>query len=172
MYYSTLNKSEKNQANLKPGTIWGNTSDDGSDLVSKTPAEDIVTPNTKLKRTIESINTGSTEIEYDGIVPDTLVNMTKDEVVAFYKNVDGDMKVTEFSKDQIVVAKYTPYLPDHYVVKIEGNDIVVYRTDDDGIAYRYEEFTPMPCKNKDDKIIKGIEVENEEDIYNVIGDYD
>lgn len=173
MYYSTLDKAGKGgNANLKPNTISDSTASGGSDLVSKTPAEDTVTPNTVLRRIAVSESTGKTKDEYKGIVPDNLVNMTKDEVVNFYKSVDPNMKVTEFSKDEVDVVRYTSYLPNCYLVRIEENDIVVYTTDDDGVPHKYEKFTPRPCKNKDELIEKGIEVESEEDVNTTIGDYD
>lgn len=173
--YYTNNISGRTQggsANLKPNTISDNTGADGSSQVSKTTLEKTLSPGAILKRIIISRNTETSVVDYEGIVPDNLVNKTKDEASEYYKSLDNGMAVTEFGKDKIVVVKYTPYLPNCYVVKLEGNDIVVYRTDGDGIAYRYEEFIPRPCKNKDEKLEKGIEVKTEKEIYNVIGDYD
>jgi hypothetical protein len=171
-YYSTVKKNEGQNSlpNPKPTTIAknNNTPSQIDRTVNNVSVEEIVTPQTVLQKTIESINTGNTVDEYNGAVPEDIVNMNEAEVKEYFTDYGN---VTEFSKDKIVVVKRLPNLPDRYLIKIENDNIIVYRTDDEGTAYKYEEFEPKPCKNKDPQLEKGIEVESEDEVYETIGDY-
>ena len=171
-YFSTLKRIINEVPDKKPGTRIDNKKiipplDD--EKVNMIPNEKTVTPSTILVKKIISINTGKTIIEYDDIVPDTIVNFNEDEAIDYFKNYG---KVIEFSKDKIEVKRELPFLPDCFVVKLETKNIVVYKTDADGIATKYKGFEPIPYKNKDKKLEVGIEVESENEIWSKIQDYD
>lgn len=171
-YYATLGKISKNQPNQKPNNKIDYKyypTPENEEGVNKIPDEDMVTPSMILERKIKSINTGRELIEYNGVVPDNLVNLTRQEVVDYLKK---DYEFVEFSTEKITAVKEIPNLPEHFVVILENKYIVVYKTDSDGLATRYENFEPVPHKNKDERLEKGIEVKTEDDIFKIIGDYE
>jgi len=172
-YYSTLGKITNEKPNQKPGTFIDNKKyipyiDDMDQGVNKVPDEDRVTPSMTLIKKITSINTGKEIIEYDGVVPDNLINLTKQQVVDYFK----DYGVAELTDGKINVIKKLPNLPDHYIVKLENKYIVVYKTNSKGIATKYEGFEPILHKNRDSGLEKGIEVETEEEIWKKVQDYE
>lgn len=171
-YYTTVGKISNEKPLPKPGTRidFKNHIPPEEEEVNKIPLDDKVTPNTVLEKKIVSINTENQIIEYNDIVPDSLVNLTKSQIIDYF-NSNGYNKV-EYDNGKISAIKELPNLPDCYVIKLENNYITVYKTDSGGIATRYEEFDPIPYKNKDEKLEKGIEVSSEEQIYEKIQDYE
>jgi hypothetical protein len=55
---------------------------------------------------------------------------------------------------------------------LDNKLIRVYATDDNGIAEIVENFPEMPCKNKDEELARGIEVETLDEAWQRIGDYE
>lgn len=170
-YFTTLKRIINEVPEQKPGTRI-NTKNSFPPInyeegVSKFPPEDIVTPSTLLIERTLSINTGC-YIENQTEIPDELVNMTEDQVKEFYK----DYESVEFSKEKIIISRKLPFLPNRFLVKLEDKYIKVFVTDSEGKASIYEEFPPVPCKNKDDELIKGIEVETLDEVWERIGDYE
>jgi hypothetical protein len=54
---------------------------------------------------------------------------------------------------------------------LEYQYIKVFQTDEEGNTTPYD-FEPVEYKNTDEELEKGIEVETEEEIYNIIQDYE
>lgn len=171
-YYTSLSRNIVDEPKPKSRTLVENISNLPPYIEEKevglTSEEDIVTPSTMLEMKIVSINTGNSVTEYNDVVPNVLVNMNEDEVREYFK-YQGSV---EFSKDKITVTRELPYLPDCFVVKLENKYIVVYKTDADGNATRYEEFEPLPQKNRDSTLEKGIEVKTIEEVWEKIQDYE
>lgn len=170
-YYSTLKNISREKTDQRKETGINYKFYDQSEMedeVNRVPEEDRVTPSTVLEKKIISINTGKALIEYSGPVPEEIVNFNREQVTDFF----GSYKVDEFSRDKITVLKEMPYLPDHFIVKLENSQIVVFKTDSKGQATKYEEFEPMPYKNRDINLERGIEVKTEEEIWEKIRDYD
>lgn len=140
---------------------------DEDEGVSKFPPEDRVSPSTILIEKIISINTGCSD-EYKQEVPEEIVDFTEEQVKEYYKEYDS----VEFSTEAIVIVKRVPYLPNHFVVKLEGKYIKVYSTDLDGKAIIDKSFPEILCKNKDNELVKGIEVDSLDEVWQRIADYE
>lgn len=172
-YYTTLRNMIDETPKEKSGMII-NARDDISPIVndeeegvSNFPLEERVSPTTILIERIESINTGKS-IEYKQEAPEEIVNFTGDEVIDYYKDYDS----VKFTDNMIVIVKKTPYLPNHFIVKLEEDYIKVYTTDLDGKAVIYKDFAQIPCKNRDSELERGIEVESLDEVWQRIGDYE
>jgi hypothetical protein len=171
-YYITFNKYKIEKPLDTKGGIIGDT---GSSTFNKIDDIEALPPKTKkvakdtmLIRKVISINTDNLKVEYEGYIPDFLVNCTEEQIIDYY----NDLGKVEFIGNTIYVTRECPYMPNCYVVKLDGDYIKAYKTDLNGNAEEFTEFTPELCRNKDGQLEKGIEVENPDDIYRVIQDYD
>jgi hypothetical protein len=171
-YFSTVSNLKSGISNPKPGTRLENM--DNSTLgnqdgeANKPSEEDRVAPSAVLVKKVRSINSGKEKVEEEGPVPKELVNLTRGEVERMYNDYDTSV---EFSRDIITVTRELPYLPKCLVVKLEYQYIKVFQTDEEGNTTPYD-FEPVEYKNTDEELEKGIEVETEEEIYNIIQDYE
>lgn len=170
-YYKTLGNITQEQPDEKQGEkidykYYPSPIDD--EIVDKVPAEDMVTPSMELEKKIISINTGKELVEYSGKVPENMVNLTKSQLMDYF----SDYGSVEFNNNKIIVTRKMPNLPDHFIVKLNDKNIIVYKTDSNGIATLYEDFKPEPHKNRDEKLEKGIEVDTLEKVYELIEDYE
>lgn len=171
-YFTTVKNILNETPKKKPGERLNirnelppvNREDEG---VSKFPLEDRVKPSTILVIIKESINTGKT-IETRELVPDAVVDLTKEEVEEFYK----DYNSVVFDTDKITLVKKYPYLPNCFVVKGDDKFIKVFTTDEEGKAVILDDFPEVPCKNRDDELMRGIEVETLDEVWQLIGDYE
>lgn len=171
-YYSTLKRIINEVPEQKPGARINIKKDfppinSGEEGVSKFPPQDKVTPSTILIEKTLSINTGCS-IETQHEVPEEIINLTNEEVKEYYVGYDS----MEFNKEIIIISRKVPYLPNRFIVRLEDKYIVVFTTDSEGKATKYDDFDPIPCKSKDAQLIKGIEVETLEEVWQIIGDYD
>lgn len=170
-YYKTLGNITREQRDEKQGDkidykYYPSPIDD--EIVDKVSVEDIITPSMELEKKIISINTGKELIEYSGKVPENMVNLTKTQLTDYFK----DYGSVEFNNNKIIVTRKMPNLPNRFVLKLDGNNIVVYKTDSKGIATLYEDFEPEPHKNRDERLERGIEVDTIEKVYELIEDYE
>lgn len=175
-YYITMKKINDipqglNQ-NKKPNTAI-NSNDltpDSDDSQEVGMIEDKVTPNTVLVKKVVSINTENFKVEYEGQIPDEIVDFNKEQVEEYFSDYG---KVIDFSKYKIVVDKELPFLPDSYIIKAEGEYINVYKTDSEGNISKYDySDEPLLCKNRDSELEKGIEVGTLEEIDAKLQDYE
>lgn len=171
-YYSTLKNMADEVPQLKPGARINVKNDiqsvtDNEEGVNMFPSEDRVTPSTVLIEVIESINTGS-RVENQSEVPEEIINFTKEQVLDYFREYDS----IEFNTEKIMAIKRVPYLPNRFVVKLEDKYIRVYETDTDGKAVIMKDFPEILSKNKDSDLIKGIEVETLDEVWQRIGDYE
>lgn len=163
-YFGTLKSSGSQSAQKKPAPA--DVSGSGDEAVELLSREVRITDATVLEKKVESINTGASRVEYSGKVPDILVGYTKAQTSDYFKNY-GTVK--EFGKDRISVVRRLPNLPNCYLLKLEGDYMVIYSTDNDGVQKRYGE--PIPCGNRDENLERGIEKDTLDEIYEIIEDY-
>jgi hypothetical protein len=140
---------------------------DEGEGVSHFPSEDRITPSSILVENIKSQNTGKIE-EKQLDVPEEIMNYTEEQVKKYYEKYDS----VYFSKDKIIIERNTSYLPDRFLVKLEGGYVKVFITDSEGVATIYDDFSPVPHKNIDGQLEIGIEVETIEEVWDKIQDYD
>ena len=170
-YYNTLRKMLKDTPNPKPQPAvkveYADKTSSEHREVTQILAEDKVTPSTLLYERIISLNTGMDTLKQIEL-PNDIINFTEKETAEYFKEYNS----IEFSKDKIILEKKMPNLPNHFIVKLENKYIKVFITNDKGEATIFDDFKPIPYKNKDEQLEKGIEVERLEDIWVIIQDYD
>lgn len=133
--------------------------------------EKIITPNTTIKTREIYTKCGHT-VENVIEVSENLVNKTKEEFSNEYIGWDVDV----FNKEEVILSrKLDKMCPEHYILKEENEEIVIYRLEENGnLQYvRNTEITTKYLPETDKLALKnGIKATGKEQLNRVIEDYE
>lgn len=105
-------------------------------------------------------------------LPQELVNMTKEEVQAYYP----DWKVIGFEKGKVTLYKeFEDACGEHFKLKIEAGKVVVYSVNNDGTESVYEKTNISSEYLTDTDLINmqdGLEIYGKEELNQVIEDFE
>ena len=144
---------------------------DDTDTIEVNASDEKTTPNTIL--IIKKIYTDcGHEISSRAVIPDEMVNLTKEDIVERYPN----FKLDDFSKEQIVLSKEVDsFCGEHYLLIEENGEINIYSVDEEGEkSFKKKVDITLEYLPETDRITlkNGIMVYGTENLNRVIEDYE
>lgn len=134
-----------------------------------------VSPNTLMEKKIyyKTCNHNITQIED---IDDEIINMTEKKYRAYMKENYPNIKVVSFSSNEIVLREERNHLcPNHYIIGESNGKIAIYSIDKNGERVLNKIFNDYPIsllkKIDQDKLIKGITVDSEEELSDILENF-
>ena len=134
--------------------------------------EERISPNTFIETQTKYTECGHT-ITNVSQAQDEFINMIESEFREYMKDNYPNTKIVSFSAKKIVLQEVKNYLcPNHYVVGEYQGNIAIFKIDENGERVLEKLFNDYPISLLNDvdqeKLKKGIVVDNEEELSNVL----
>lgn len=136
--------------------------------ISNIPGESLITPNTVLVFEVDFQLCGHSKMKKSIQSSADEINLNEEQFQQKYK----DWKITSFEPEKVVLKKIlNTYCPDHFIIGVKGEKIVVYKYNIDGQKILIDETDVQitTLTPEDQEIIRsGIVVDTEDELQSIL----